>query len=218
MFPGRYFPGRYFPPRYFPQPAGLTTFGRGWPSAMYDALGERVRRLAWAIKAELDSGDLLYWTGYGDLPFGGDTYIGAGHLIGFSPVTESQDVKASGLVISLSGVSDSLVALQFTEEYQGRPCTVYQCMFDENMVLLADPQPVFSGRIDTIESDPILREDGTTSGKASYAMTVESHAVDLRTARPRYYTSEDQQAFYPGDTFFDRVPQLQNARVIWGRA
>ena len=190
------------------------TFGRGWPAAMNTALDETVKRLGWLVKAEFDSGTARHWTGYGTLKAFDpeEEYLGTGLVMGFSPISESQDVKSTGIVITLRGVSNSLIALALTEPYQGRPCTIYMAMFDEDMQLVADPQPVFSGRMDVIETDP------QPGGTAHYALSVESHMVDLRKARTRYYTSEDQQAFYPGDTFFDRVPQLQNARVVWGKS
>ena len=45
------------------------------------------------VKIAFDSGDLNLWTGIGDLVFSGDTYTGAGDLLAFSPVEESDDLR-----------------------------------------------------------------------------------------------------------------------------
>ncbi len=184
---------------------------RGMSSEQVTELKGPSVKLAYFVEAEFQSGTLRLWTGIGDSPLiMGQTWLGAGLFLGFTQIDEGLNVKATGISISLSGADQSLIAAALVEQYQGRPCSLYLGLFDANNVLIGEPFKFFTGQIDLIEIDP------KTDGTATYTMKVENRMVDLMVVRPSYYTDQDQQARYPGDTFFKRVSQNTERKIVWG--
>ena len=168
-------------------------------------------RLAWLVDLVLDAGELNIWTGIGSLSANGNTYQGAGDLGSVEAIEENTDLKATGLRLSLSGVTSSLVSAALSEQYQGRTCRAYVGFFDSSWVILGDPLLLFGGRIDVMQI--------TDSGKTSeISLTAESRAVDLeRPGEVRYYTDEDQQRLFSGDRGCEGTAALVDAHLSWGR-
>lgn len=161
------------------------------------------------MKAEFDEGTLTFWTGYGTLEFNGEDYIGSGNLINVSEVSETENLQANGVVITLSGVPDTLTAIAQTANYSDRPITIWFGALDEDNLLVPDPFILFSGLMDVMTMK-IGGNELTISVKA------ESRLISLKRARERRYTPEDQKLDYPDDRFFDKVAALQDTEVVWG--
>lgn len=160
------------------------------------------------VKAEFDSGDLLLWSGLGQIMFNGDTYNGAGQVLSISPVEETQALRANSVSFELSGVDPTIIALANTEQFQGRTITAWFGALDDTG-LVSDPYKMFSGLIDTMSSK-------SGREKATVVIVAESDLIDLRAKKERRYTPEDHKAEYPGDTFFDFVPGIQDRKITWG--
>lgn len=156
-----------------------------------------------------DSGALRFWTGYGSITWNGVEWTGAGDLIGISDLTESQELKAVGASITLSGMPSELIAVALLEEYQGRDINVYLGAMQGSQIV-ADPYLLFGGIADVMA----IEEAGET---ASITMTVESRLIDLERARLRRYEHEDQQLDFAGDLGFEYVPTLQDKAILFGR-
>ena len=77
------------------------------------------------------------------------------------------------------------------------------------MQLVAQPIRLFSGRMDTMDT-----EVGDT---ATITVTAESRMVSWDKARVRRYNNEDQQNRYPGDRGFEFVSQMVEKNLLWGR-
>lgn len=163
------------------------------------------------VKVELDSGDILFWNGFGEIVYNSDTYLGAGNFLGVSPITESEDVVANGVTVSLNGLNSSVVSAALTEEYQGRPITIFFGALNQaDLTLISTPVVLFKGLLDVMQIDD-QAETATISVKC------ESELISLKRPKIRRYTAKDQQLDYPSDLFFDQVPSLQDAEVTWGR-
>ena len=76
------------------------------------------------LSATFDSGFLRLWNGYGDLTFDGNVYTGAGDLLGITPVSETEEIRANGVNISLSGIPTETVSIALNEPCQGRPIDI----------------------------------------------------------------------------------------------
>ena len=67
-----------------------------------------------AVSLAFSTGTLLFWNGYGDLTCtaGGSskTFTGLGDLINVSSVSESDQVEAVGVALSLTGIKSSLIS------------------------------------------------------------------------------------------------------------
>lgn len=163
------------------------------------------------IKAEFDSGNLCLWSGIGSITYSGDTYLGAGNLLSVSAVTETVNLEANGVTVTVSGIPSSIITTALTEDYQGRKISFYFGCLNTSGALISDPYLLFKGRMDVM--------DIVSSGETiSVAVTAESATIDFRRVKERRFTKEDQQAFYATDKGLEYISQLQDKEVIWGRA
>lgn len=176
-------------------------------------------------------GRIGVWTGRGTITFGGNDYLGAGLFCGISEVQETQELEAKGLVVSLNGISSSLVAAGF-ERVRGRPFKMYLASVSTSRYLLkADgaskillangsgflalqnslinaPYRMFSGLMDYIETV----DNGVT---CDMRLNVESILITGQRSKVSRYTDEDQQNKYPGDLGLSLINSLQDKEVSW---
>lgn len=156
-----------------------------------------------------DSGALRLWSGYGDLAWDAKTWTGAGDLIGVDPAAEVTRIVAAGGTFRLNGIPADLLGLALDEDYQGRPCTLYFGMLDAMAgAVVADPIPVFSGRMDVMELD----DGGET---ASIVLSAENLLADLGRAPGMTYTDENQKSLYPDDEGLAFIAAIQDREIIW---
>ncbi len=164
-----------------------------------------------AAQLDLDEGPLRIWTGYGDITIDGNTFIGAGNLLGFSGFEEVNDLSAKSITISLSGLDETVLSLALTEPISNRKVRVYYGAVDPS----SDPRTVYAIQIWTGYANTIPFEDDGQA--ATVSLSVDSKLVRLNDASNRRYTHESHQARHPGDTFFSFVADLQDKDVAWGR-
>ena len=74
--------------------------------------------------AEFETETLRLWSGNGTLTYASNEYVGAGTLLGVSSFTESLDIKANGITVSLSGISSTIISLALSENINRRDLTV----------------------------------------------------------------------------------------------
>ena len=161
------------------------------------------------LKFEFDSGDLNLWSGVGTLSWSGDTYTGGGNALAVGPITETEDVIANGVEFTISGIDSSIIATALSEDYQGRPITMWYGAFDSAKAIIADPIKIFSGVMDVMT----ILEQGATS---TITIAAESQLRALNQPSARKWTPADQKVAYPGDKGFDQVDQIQDDPIIWG--
>jgi len=158
-----------------------------------------------AVEFALDSGMLRFWSGYGERTIEGQTFLGAGQLIGITGLEEVADLAAAGITVTLNGLPSEIVSAALQEPYQRRKCRVY---FGDRSV--PDVINAFSGKLSKMSI-----EDSAGSGTIS--VLVDSKLVEADKASNRRYTSESQKSRHNGDTFFDWTAGLQDADIVWGR-
>mgnify|MGYP003669156022 CR=1 FL=1 len=173
-----------------------------------------VVRPAYFVRMVFDSGEspnvLNIWNGIGDLAYGGNTYTGTGDLLSISQITETSDISATGINVTLTGVKTSFIAIAKDHEYQGRPLTVSLGAFDASGDLIADPVIVFSGFMDTMT----ISESGANS---TISIAVENKLIAFERTKVRRYTAEDQKIDHPTDKGFEFVTAIVQKEIIWGR-
>jgi hypothetical protein len=160
---------------------------------------------------EFLSGPVYLWSGVGSISWNGQTWMGVGKFGAIGPMQETEDVAATNLALSLSGVPSDLLGYALTEVRQGKQCRVWLGAVDANLNIIVDPYESFSGRLDICAID----EGPDTS---TVSITVENVLIDMQRARPVFYTDQAQQAEFPGDKGFEFVPQLQEKSLRWGAA
>lgn len=186
-----------------------------------------------AILGEMyfDSATVRMWTGIGAIEWGDKEFLGGGNFIGVSPIEETQDNEAKGIVVSLNGIPSSLIAGALLEKSRGRPFRLYLASVltrasvateqdpgvvfteDGGHVLLENqfvdsPYRIFSGLMDVME----FVDNGET---ASIRLSVENALIIGQRAKISRYTSEQQKSMFPNDAGLDMINQLQDKEIVW---
>jgi hypothetical protein len=159
---------------------------------------------------EFDSGVTRLWNGIGSVTIEGNEFIGVGSLGSISPITETAQIKSTGLDFTMAGVDSTLLALALTEDYQERAATLWLGFMDPDDNSYIDRLQIYKGRMDVMT----IEEAGDTS---VISVSTESILVGLERARERRFTDEDQKTQYPNDKGFEFVASLQQKDVAWGR-
>ena len=182
----------------------------GIDSAITNRLGADHQELFFAIKAEFDTDDILVWTGKDDLLISSETYTGAGSLLSISGVEETRELKSAGLTVSLSGMDATVLNYALTENYQNRFLTLFMGYLMGGSNEVAGTIVLFRGRMTTltISDDP----NGST-----ITIDAENRLIDLDRPSNLRYTKESQEFLYTGDTGLDRINQIQDKEIVWGR-
>ena len=162
------------------------------------------------FEGDFPSGSLHLWTGTGSVEWNGETWTGAGNLIGISDISETTDVVASGATITMSGIPVDLVSTVISDAQQGLPGKVYVGLLDDAGELIVDPIAAFVGRLDV----PTIVDGAET---CAVSVTYESRLIDLQSAREWRYTHESQQVLSPGDLGFEYITSLQDKDISWGQ-
>lgn len=178
-----------------------------------------------------DSQTIGMWTGLGTLTWGEKSFFGGGNLIGLSPIEESQGTEAKGVVVSLNGISPTLISLALAERCRGRKFNLYLGSVittryvatedepgrvlteDGGYVLLENnlvdsPLRMFSGLMDVME----ITDNGNT---ANIRLSVENALIIGQRNKVARYTMEDQRKRFPSDRGLDFINQLQDKEIVW---
>jgi hypothetical protein len=159
-------------------------------------------------QAEFTSGTVHVWSGIDSISWNSQTWTGLGGFLAFSPITESTEVRADGVEVSLSGIKQSLLTSALSEIRQGRPAKIYFGCMDSSGAVIVDPYQCFSGRIDSCTIDEQI--DGNGEATCTITLMLENRLIDFQRSRERRYTNQDQQMEYPGDLGFEFVEQIQD--------
>ena len=158
------------------------------------------------VEIETSAGTVRTWNGYGNFDWDGNTWLGSGDLMGIGPISEQNNVIASGVALSLSGINTALVSTALSDMRRYLPAKVWLGGIDDMFALIADPYLILNGRVDTTK----INSTGITS---TITVTAESRLVAMRNPKWRRYTDLDQRIEHPGDAGFSFVDTLQDATI-----
>ena len=184
---------------------------RNISSGMASAVEADVVRPIVLVSCAFDSGDLNIWNGIGDLTVNSVDYVGAGTLLNIGEIAESSELQANGITVTLSGITDPLLAKARDEDYQGRELTVKLGAMDASNGVITNPVTVFSGFMDTM----VINDSSET---ATIQVNVENRLIEFERTRIRRYTAEDQKIDYPNDKGLEFVAEMQEKEIAWGRS
>jgi len=157
------------------------------------------------------SKEVRLWTGQGSISAGqmgtiAKTYTGVSSLLSISAIDETSNLDVKGASITLSGVTDPLLALALSEPYQGRVANIYFGTSSGNGNL----NPIFSGYMDQMN----ISESFESS---VIELQVENKLIDLERARVARFTSGYQKSKYPTDEGLDFLEDMQDRKTLWNR-
>lgn len=183
---------------------------RTLPAALSSELNADELKPFYAVELLFDSGDIRFWTGYGDITANSETWVGSGTVLGFSQASENTDLSADGMMLTFSGLDSSIVSILLGENYRGRTARVYLGALDSTNQPVSDLYQIFAGRMDVMT----LQENGQT---ATISISLENVLIDLERPRARKLTNEEQLKRYSADDSLKNVAKLQDRQISWGR-
>lgn len=183
---------------------------RNYSPSMDSALSALLVKPVVFLEAQFVSGYVRFWSGFGPLTWNGHVWTGAGQMGKISPVVESMQVRADNVTIELAGFDVDLLGKALDECRMDQTVKIWLGAFDDDLNVIADPTLAFAGLMDV----PTSAESGS---RGVIQITVENNLFELQRANERRYTHEDQQLESPGDMFFQYVPLIQEAQIVWGR-
>lgn len=161
----------------------------------------------YAVALDFVSG-VARWNGsLRDLVISGNTFTGLGALGNISVIEEGAETRAYGITVGITGIPRDAVALALTQEYQGRPATVWAIQTDEGGTIIGTPQIVFRGRMDQLTIQ--------LGDMASVTARLENRLADWDRPRVRRYTQEDQQRTFRTDLGFQYLTATVDADIVW---
>lgn len=152
----------------------------------------------------------IYWDESGG---GEEEYLGLGNLASLSVLTESSELGAQTIQMSLSGIPASAITDAFSTEYMGQPCFLWYATLDTDTYAVTSgqngPVLIFAGRMDYADI-----EFGKT---CTITLNATSRLADWERARGgRFNESYQRRRIDSTDKGFDYVQALQNKPIQWG--
>lgn len=180
-----------------------------WSGANATAVALEQLRLLHFVDISLPSGTAYVHTGTGTITVSGTDYLGAGALGEVSPIKEDADPFPRTVKLKLSGVDSTLVTAAMGEGMFNRAVVIRRGLLSiVTGALVATPVVLWRGLVNKCE---IHVEEG---GQTYIELSCESRL--RRSARVAYYTKEDLQVAYGGDTFLSLITDIPLFTGNWG--
>lgn len=153
----------------------------------------------------------IYWdeTGGGD-----QEYIGLGNLAGITPLTETNELGAQTIQLTVSGVPNNSITEAFSDNYINQPVYIWYATLDPTTYSVEGGQNgpilIFAGRMDFAAI-----EFGET---ATITINATSRLADWERSRGgRFNDGYQRKNIDPTDRAFRYVRALQSKTITWGR-
>ena len=167
------------------------------------------------ISLEFSGGTIFLATLPHDVDWDGETWVGIGGVLGFAPIAEAPDLRASGVPMKMSGVDQTIIAALLSENFRGRSAEIYRAKFAADGTIVADPINIFTGRLNSgFEIRDSVEPDARAGSVEITTLCVSDLAV-LAYARGIRTNMASHQAVEPDDTFFQHVNGIPE-EIVWG--
>ena len=162
---------------------------------------------------------VFLWTGVGGISFEGEDWVGIGGVdAGGNPVAigaldtigEGTEGSATGIKVTLVGIPPEHREHVERQAVRGAEFRVYLGALNETRQLVQATKLLTRAKLDSYQI--IDGED------LSVVVTGESRMLDQRRPAIKRYTDAAQQRKYPGDRFFEYMPQLPSIPILWAKA
>lgn len=177
-----------------------------FPSELQDLLDGGRAAVRGLVRFELGTGTYGFWNGNADLVVSGLTYW-PNTLIDVSEPVYGLGTAAAAFTIGLTAkrdfglTPDKLSGIE-SEDYKGRPVTIFDAWFNPDTRELLHVEPMAYGYIDTVDHS-------VEGGEAKIVGNIISGALDNHRDGYRSASHEDQQLVSPGDMFFEHASRVK---------
>lgn len=186
--------------------------------ALQAAIEKDVVKPFWAVSIALPD-PVFIWTGIGTIKFENEEWIGIGGVdadgnavcIGaLDTIGEGVDGSATGVRVTLVGIPSEHREHLEAQAVRGAAFRVYIGSLNETRQTVQAHKLLTRAKLDSYQI-----VDGAS---LSVIVTGESRMLDQRRPSVKRYTDAYQQAKYPGDRFFEYMPQLPSIPILWAKA
>ena len=182
-------------------------------TATYVTSSANTVNVSYAVYADFASGSVRLWSGLNNItladPFGSGSYQAIGQFGSISPVTETAELSANSMELTLTGVPSDNIVLALTDNYRGRAVCVFMLLHNDTFTAY-EQVTIFRGRMNQMT----ISDGGDTS---VIKITCEGRLVELQRPIESRYTHEEQSRRYPGDLGLQYVASIAAADVYWGQ-
>jgi hypothetical protein len=182
--------------------------GRANTSAFNTEIAQDIISPRLLIDASFDGAMVYVWNGIGDTIWDGNTYTGAGNLLGLSAITEGTELKIDSMTIDFEGITTAYKSLALQSIHLRNTVTVRLGLQDGNGAIIADPDIVFIGNMNGAELS-----DG--KDKSMFKINVQNEMHRALQPTERRYTDQDHQQRHTGDTFMRHSVNAEK-KSRWG--
>lgn len=162
------------------------------------------------VNLKLESETIRLTSSRTDITFNSETYVANGWVMPPDGISESTDVGNYGFDLVLSGVNLALVSAILNNSNRGDPGTVYLALVTSSNVIVGQPVTLYRGIIDSCEIEDKIETSYVT-------IHLENDLARFDTSQNFRFTPESQSAYFPDDSGFQYVSQLENWTGFWGR-
>ena len=158
------------------------------------------------------SAPVRLWTGIQSASFtdisGSGNYLGVGTLGSISTISETIEIAAKNMDLTLSGIPTEYVSLALSGSYRGRDAVIYLILYNSGMTSY-EQITLFRGYMDQL----IIQEGQDLS---SITVKCESRLIELNRTKDVRYTDEAQKQLYPTDKGLEFVSSMADKSIYWG--
>lgn len=177
-------------------------------SGVASELQAAVIRPVFFFEGQFDSSYLRLSTMDYDYSWNSQTWLGNGYLRLPQAISESTDLSAESMQITLSGVPGTLVSLVLGETQERLTGKLWLGLLNSSEVLLGTPIQLFSGLLD-------VPEINVGPEFTDIRLTYESDLIKLEIPKGGRYTDEHQKSLFATDKGFEWVIALQSWSGLW---
>lgn len=165
------------------------------------------------IKYDSPTGTLYFHDNIGDITaddWGGTsrTWSGLGDFGSISQVEEGKDISPYKVDLILSGIDATIANAHLTDDTILREVYLSIGFIGLDRVVLSDPHPMWSGKIDDVQV--------AVGAQSVIRVSCESQLAAFEKTNGRLQNDADHQAEFSGDLFFKYLPQMVEAKFRWG--
>lgn len=167
------------------------------------------------VELDFASGMLRYTTNAVPITALGYTWLAYGDLVGVEGLREAEDGANGDVVLSLSVVSQALLAASIAsaEGYRGRRARIYLQMVGETYQPAGAPVALWAGYMDRVR---VRRTAGEgASGGAIELVCTRSGANRARAGTGLRHTHQQQVLRFAGDNGLQYVQALIDTPAVW---
>lgn len=165
------------------------------------------------IKYDSPTGTLYFHDNIGDITaddWGGTsrTWSGLGDFGSISQVEEGKDISPYKVDLILSGIDATIANAHLTDDTILREVYLSIGFIGLDRVVLSDPHPMWSGKIDDVQV--------AVGAQSVIRVSCESQLAAFEKTNGRLQNDADHQSEFSGDLFYKYLPQMVEAKFRWG--